>query len=86
MKRKLKGILTAAGLLLLINLQAQEKKIISLNDAIDLSIKNSHQLKSDQAKIEEATAAVKEATEKRLPNASISGSYLRLGTFRVWSS
>ncbi|MEJ0103213.1 MAG: TolC family protein [Bacteroidota bacterium] len=80
MKRKLKGVLTAAGLLLLINVQAQEKKIISLNDAIDLSIKNSHQLKSDQAKIEEATAAVKEATEKRLPNASISGSYLRLNS------
>ena len=74
MKRKLKGVLTAAGLLVLMNLQAQEKKIISLNDAIDLSIKNSHQLKSDQAKIEEAIAAVKEASEKRLPNASISGS------------
>jgi outer membrane protein len=80
MKRKLKALLPAIALLLLINVQAQEKKTISLNDAIDLSIKNSHQLKGDLAKIEEAVAAVKEATEKKLPGASASGSYLRFNS------
>ena len=43
---------------------AQENKTITLPEAIDLSIKNSHQLKSDKAKIEEATAALKESMEK----------------------
>ena len=50
---------------------AQEKKTLTLNEAIDLSIKNSHQLKNSQAKIEEATAALKEAVEKKLPDASV---------------
>ena len=62
------------------NVHAQEKKVITLDEAIDLSIKNSHQLKNSQAKIDEATAALKEATEKKLPDASVSGSYLRLNS------
>ncbi|MCW3118045.1 MAG: TolC family protein [Chitinophagaceae bacterium] len=80
MKHKLIILLSSIGLLALMEGNAQEKKIISLNEAIELSIKNSHQLKNNQAKIEEATAALKEATEKRLPNASVSGSYLRLNS------
>jgi len=51
---------------------------LSLKDAIDLSIKNSKQLKGSQAKIEESTAALKEAVQRRLPEASIGGSYLYL--------
>ncbi|GAA4739740.1 TolC family protein [Flavisolibacter ginsenosidimutans] len=57
---------------------AQEKKNLTLTEAIDLSIKNSKQLKSSAAKIEEATFALKEAVERRLPEASASGAYLRL--------
>jgi outer membrane protein TolC len=57
---------------------AQEKKTLTLNEAIDLSIKNSNQLKYSQAKIEEATAVLKEAVEKKLPDANVSGSYLRV--------
>jgi outer membrane protein len=57
---------------------AQEKKTLGLNEAIDLSIQNSKQLKSNQAIIEEATAALKEAIEKKIPDAKVSGSYLRL--------
>lgn len=56
----------------------QEAKHISLNDAIDLSIKNSKQLKGNRARIEEAAASVKEALDRRLPDASASGSYLRV--------
>jgi outer membrane protein TolC len=76
MKHKI--ILMTTGLLLLQVLQAQETKTLTLNEAIDLTLKNSHQLKSNEAKILEATANVKEAEEKRLPDASISGSYLYL--------
>jgi outer membrane protein TolC len=57
---------------------AQQKTNLSLQDAIDLSIKNSKQLKSSHAKIDEAAAAVQEARDHRLPDAGISGSYLRL--------
>ena len=69
-----------AVLLTCISLQAmsQDKKTLSLSQAIDLSLQNSHQLKNSQAKIEEATAARKEAKEKKLPNVGISGSYLWL--------
>ncbi|MDB5206606.1 MAG: TolC family protein [Flavisolibacter sp.] len=57
---------------------AQEKKTLTLTEAIELSVKNSKQLKSSTAKIEEATAALKEAVERKLPEAAVSGSYLRL--------
>jgi len=70
-------------LLLTTAVSAQEKKIISLNDAIDLGIKNSKQLKNSQAKIDEATAALQEAIEKKLPNASASASYLRLSSANI---
>jgi outer membrane protein len=60
------------------SLKAQEKKNLTLQEAIDFSIKNSKQLKGSEAKIEEAAAALKEAVQRRLPEANVSGSYLRL--------
>ncbi len=59
------------------DLRAQGRPI-SLQEAIDLSLKNSKQLKGSQAKIEEATASLREAVQRRLPEASVSGSYLRI--------
>jgi outer membrane protein len=79
MKHKLTAILWIAGSFFFSHLQAQEKKLLTLDEAIELAIKNSNQLKISQAKIEEATAALKEAVEKKLPSASVSGSYLRVG-------
>jgi outer membrane protein len=83
MKNKLKGILLSAALVFAVLTQAQEKKTLTLNDAIDLSLQNSKQLKSSQAKIEEATAALRESIEKKLPNASVAGSYLRLNSANI---
>ena len=60
------------------SLKAQEKRLLTLQEAISLSIKNSKQLKGSEAKIEEAQAALKEALDRRLPDASVSGSYLRV--------
>src|SRR5690349_3278568 len=57
---------------------AQEKRRLSLDDAITMGVKNSKQLKLGQEKIDEATAALQESIEKKLPNASASASYLRL--------
>lgn len=59
-------------------LNAQDVKSLSLNDAIDLSIKNSKQLKLSKAKIDEAVAATQQAKDNQLPDASVSGSYIRL--------
>jgi outer membrane protein len=79
MKHNWKGLIITACFLSL-QAVAQEKRQLTLNDAIDLSIKNSKQLKNSQARIEQATAALKEAVEKKLPDAGISGSYLRLNS------
>ena len=79
---KLKGALI---IFLSISLQmtAQETKTLGLDEAINLSLQNSKQIKINQAKIEEASAASKEALEKKLPDAKISGSYLRLNSANV---
>jgi len=78
MKRR--PIVLSAGLFfLLMNASAQEKTI-SLNDAINLGLQNSKQLKISQAKIEEANAQLKQAEDKRLPDANVLGAYSRLLT------
>lgn len=59
-------------------LHAQQTRSLSLQEAINLSLQNSNQLKLSKAKIDFATASLKEARENRLPNVSVSGSYLRL--------
>src|SRR6478736_1604872 len=82
MKNKLKSLLVIFSLFSL-QMTAQEKKTLSLNEAIDLGLQNSKLLKINQAKIEEATAATKEAVEKRLPDAKASASYLRVNAVNV---
>lgn len=82
MMNKLKGLLIIS-LLASIQMTAQVSKTLSLGEAVNLSIQNNKQLKISQAKIEEASAATKEAIEKKLPDAKISGSYLRLNSANV---
>ena len=82
MKRKLNLIIPLFSFFAL-QLHAQEKKSLTLDEAINLSIQNNKQLKLSQAKIEEATAALRESVEKRLPDASIGGSYMRLNSANV---
>ena len=72
----LAGTITSRGL-------AQDTQKITLSGAIDLSIKNSKNLKVSNAKIDEAAAYVKEAYNKQLPDFKISGSYLRLSSANV---
>lgn len=75
------------GLLLLLGwyhpAMAQERKELTVQEAIDLSLKSSNQLKGSQARIEQATAALREAVDRRLPDASASGAYLRLNSPNV---
>ncbi|MEO5945155.1 MAG: TolC family protein [Ferruginibacter sp.] len=62
---------------------AQDTKTISLQEAIDMSIKNSKNLKAANARIDEAIAGVKEAYNNQLPDFKVSGSYLRLSSANV---
>jgi len=78
MKVRLKFVWTTLAISLASLVNAQDKRSLSLNEAIDLSIKNSKELKINRAKIEQASAAVREALDRRLPDAKVSGSYLYL--------
>src|SRR6476659_7253913 len=78
MKDRIRLVLAVLAISIVGWAQAQNNKPITLNEAIDLSIKNSKQLKINRAKVEQASAAVKEAIQKRLPDATVSGSYIRL--------
>lgn len=69
------------GVAVLINytpLLAQESKVLTLNEAIELSIKNSSLLKNNKALADEASVAVKVTMNNRLPDVSFSGSYMYL--------
>lgn len=70
-------------LLLGASASAQESKKITLQEAIDLSLANSHNLRISDLKITEAIANVRAAKDHRLPEASVSASYLRLNSANV---
>ncbi|HTN44939.1 MAG TPA: TolC family protein [Flavipsychrobacter sp.] len=57
---------------------AQTSRSLSLDEAITLTLQNSNELKLSGAKIKEASAAAREARERRLPDFKLSGSYIRL--------
>ena len=78
MKDRIRLVLAVLAISIVGWAQAQNNKPITLNEAIDLSIKNRKQLKINRAKVEQASAAVREAIQRRLPDASVSGSYIRL--------
>ncbi len=79
--RLYKAIITLAiGLAGSTTLFAQNTRTLSLAEAIDLSIKNSGQLRISQAKIDEAQGALREAQDRRLPDLKTSGSYLRVNS------
>ncbi|HEX3933205.1 MAG TPA: TolC family protein [Puia sp.] len=59
-------------------LYAQDRRPLSLQEATDLAIKNSKQLRISRAKIAEAVAELKQAQQGQLPDLKVSGSYLRL--------
>ena len=78
MKNRIKILLPAALFMYSIAASAQTPQKISLQQAIDMSIKNSGKLAISSAKIIEATANVREAEDRRLPDVKATGSYLRL--------
>lgn len=66
-----------------IKLHAQTTQKINLQQAIDLSVKSSNNLKIADSKVLQAGADLQEAKDRKLPNASVSASYLRLSSANV---
>lgn len=56
----------------------QAARHISLQEAIDLSLKASKQLRVSTARLQQAQSAYTEAKDRRLPDVSVTGSYIRL--------
>lgn len=82
MNLKLK-ILSAALFISAAASAQQDRQQISLQQAIDMSIKNSNNLKISDAKIAEATANIREAKDRQLPDVKASASYLRLSSANI---
>ncbi|MDR6919435.1 MULTISPECIES: TolC family protein [Chryseobacterium] len=80
MKRINNSVMALSLLMGLTAIHAQEKKQLSLDEAVQLGIQNSKSLKIDAAKIEEATADLLEAKNRQLPELKVSGSYMYLPT------
>ena len=80
MKRINNSVMALSLLMGLTAIHAQEKKQLSLDEAVQLGIQNSKNLKIDAAKIEEATADLLEAKNRQLPELKVSGSYMYLPT------
>lgn len=79
MKGNIKTLWLSLSLLVVsYNLYAQDTRKITLQEAIELSLQNSKQLKLSQYKQSETDAMLREAKEKRLPDLSVTGAYLRL--------
>lgn len=68
----------ALGLMLAQPMYAQTVKRLSLQEAVELSLKNSKQLKLSSAKVEEAVAHTRDMWNNHLPDLKVSGAYMRL--------
>lgn len=77
-------IITTVCLLLMsaTGLFAQETKQLTIQNAIELSIKNKN-LQLANAKIAEVTGVLQAAYNNRLPDFKVSGSYIRLNSANV---
>lgn len=72
------GLVFGALNIIPLGIKAQDIKPITLQEAIDLGIKNSHILQASTAKIAEANAQVRQSMDNKLPGASVTGSYMYL--------
>ncbi len=65
------------------NIIAQNTQKINLQEAIDLTLKNSNNIKIADAKILEAAADVQQALDRKLPDVNVTGSYVRLSSANI---
>lgn len=77
-KHVIRIMMTGLTMFSILLTRAQDKRPITLRQAVTMCLENSKQLKVDKAKMEAATARLREAMDNRLPDLSVSGSYLLL--------
>lgn len=75
---KLSKLITLLILIFTVNQFAQEKLSLSIDQAIELGLKNSKMLHSSLMKVKSAEAKVKEVSAMRLPSLKLSARYTRL--------
>ena len=83
MRNKIRSTFLMLSLLVAGLAVAQDRKPLSLDEAVSLGVKNSKQLKVSKARIDEAMASLREAEQRKLPDASLTGSYLRLSSANI---
>jgi outer membrane protein len=83
MTKKLKTLILLPAICAGIALPAQDKKALTLDSAISKSLQHSGQVRLSKARIEEADALLKQAEQRKLPDASVSGSYVHLSSANV---
>src|SRR5690349_7550153 len=71
-------LLVISSIFLLQITNAQQPKNLTLDEAVKLSLAYSKQLKLNETNILTAANAVKEAKERKLPDANVTGAYLYL--------
>jgi len=76
-------LLLGISAFILSNNSVAQVKDLSLQQAIDLSLQNNKALKISNEKVKAAVAKVSEMKNNRLPEISVSGSYLRLNNANV---
>ncbi|MBA3827398.1 MAG: TolC family protein [Taibaiella sp.] len=67
-------LIAAAGM----RANAQDARKLTVDEAVQMSIQNSKQLRISKAKVDEATATLHEARDNKLPDVKASGAYLRI--------
>lgn len=72
------GILLPVLMLLTLSLKAQEKLQITVDQAIDLGLKNSKTLHSSALRVQSAQSRLSETSASRLPSLRFTGAYRRL--------
>jgi outer membrane protein len=83
LKKLNRTLIVSMFIFLSLRVAAQETRQLTVAEAINLSISHSPNLKLSEAKIAEANAALKVATDNKLPEASVSGSHIRLNSPHV---
>ena len=76
-------VTVAIGMVLMVTsakIYAQAPRTLGLEEAIEMSIKNSKQLKLSQTNVDLAALNIRQIKENQLPSLSVSASYLRLNT------
>ena len=71
-------ILLVSEIIAPLSAQSQDVKSLSLNETIEMSLKNSPALKASSERNVQATARVRQALDNKLPDINVSGSYLYL--------